>query len=599
MKKLCLMGAVQGALVFVVLMLARSGFAQGGIFPPPPDLGPPVVSIYATDPSATWAGGSGSFTVTRTGSPFLPLNVVYRISGTASNGVDYQTISDRIYIPMGVLSRDIIIHPLTPSQTLTKTVVLELTNAPVMGGGGTSVSYIIGSSSNATVTISSGPETNVPPMVTIAYPKDNGVYYAPASIPVVACAKDMDGMITNVEFFADNLSLGSVTNPVSILPPMSGWGMGLPPMPPYRPLVLVWSNAPAGAHVLTAKATDNRGASTVSGPVHITVNAGPLPPPTNTPPIVRITSPANHSMFHAPVNLPIYAFATDRNNYVTNVEFFSGTNDLGHGRQLSAAPPSPGPMPPPISFIQPTNYWVLVWSNAPQGDYSLTAVATDNRGASTVSDPVNITILPPLPPPTVTNLVSIFATDPIAIEGTNCWPWLGLAGSASTWANWNASNSVCGYFTNCGPKSALFTVRRLGETNSDLTVPYNIGGTASNGVEYVTLPGAVTISAGQRSAMITIVPIDDGQSNMTSTVILKLKASSDYMVDPRHNTAAAIILDHPLRLPGPHVLSDQSGQHLHREGTEVRWVHEISAGDRGISGHWAVTGLGHFADRQG
>jgi hypothetical protein len=34
-------------------------------------------------------------------------------------------------------------------------------------------------------------------------------------------------------------------------------------------------------------------------------------------------------------------------------------------------------------------------------------------------------------------MVSIVATNPIAIEGTLCWPWLGLAGSNVSWSAWN------------------------------------------------------------------------------------------------------------------------------------------------------------------
>ena len=63
---------------------------------------------------------------------------------------------------------------------------------------------------------------------------------------------------------------------------------------------------------------------------------------------------------------------------------------------------------------------------------------------------------------------------------------------------------------------------RFGATNNDLDVAYAIGGTATNGVDYVALPGAVTIPAGERRADITIVPLDDGPPDITSTVILKL-----------------------------------------------------------------------------
>jgi hypothetical protein len=92
---------------------------------------------------------------------------------------------------------------------------------------------------------------------------------------------------------------------VSILPPLDGPIPPLPPMPPYGPFVLVWSNAPTGPHTLTAKATDNGGASSLSDPVGITVKPGQPPPPTNFPPVVRVISPPNNSAFREPINLPI------------------------------------------------------------------------------------------------------------------------------------------------------------------------------------------------------------------------------------------------------------------------------------------------------
>ena len=455
-------------------------------------------------------------------------------------------IPSLVQIPGGVLSEDVVIQPINKGQTGTDTVVLTLTNSPLMGPE-MPVNYIIGSPSSATVVIFPGPVTNIPPLVSVVYPTDGAEFYTPLNLPIIACARDLDGFVVSVEFFANGKSLGIVSNSPSpvVLPATPGPLPALPPMPPYRPFVLVWTNVPPGTNVLlTARATDNQGASTLSDPVSITVHPGPPPPPpTNLPPVVRITSPPNNSVFRQPINLPIYAYAADKDGYVTGVEFFAGSTDLGPGHRVTP-PTNTGALPVPSPSLL-ANLWLFAWTNAPQGTYPLTAVATDNHGASTVSDAVNVTILPALPPPNVTNLVGIFATDPIAIEGTNCWPWLGLAACTPTWANWTASTAVCRYFTNCGPKDAIFTVRRLGSTNSDLTVTYATGGTATNGVDYVTLPGTVTIPAGQRAAMITVVPIDDGPPDITSTVILKLTPSADYLVDPRHSAAAGLILDAP------------------------------------------------------
>jgi len=59
----------------------------------------PVVTIQATDNHATWTGDHGTFTVFRSGNPTPALNVYCCISGTASNGVDYQSIGNWVQLP--------------------------------------------------------------------------------------------------------------------------------------------------------------------------------------------------------------------------------------------------------------------------------------------------------------------------------------------------------------------------------------------------------------------------------------------------------------------------------------------------------------------
>ena len=305
-----------------------------------------------------------------------------------------------------------------------------------------------------------------------------------------------------------------------------------------------WQNVPTNNYTLTAVAMDNGGLSTTSAPVKITVQL----PPTNLPPVVRIISPPNNAVFRAPVNIPLYAFAADPDDAVATVEFFAGDSSLGFGRPVNAVPPPlpPGPIQPPILIVVPTNYWELVWTNPPlETNVVLTAKATDNDGMSATSAPVQISILPSPPPPTNRPpLVGIVATDPVAIEGTNCWPCLGLTNGAPTWSNWivAASSAALRPITNCGPKNATITVFRAGATNDDLTVNYLIGGSATNGVDFVTLPGEVQIPAGQRQASISVVPLDDGPPDLNSTVILKLMTGTNYLVGfPA--SAAAIILD--------------------------------------------------------
>ena len=223
----------------------------------------------------------------------------------------------------------------------------------------------------------------------------------------------------------------------------------------------------------------------------------------------------------------------------------------------------------------PTNYWELTLTNPPPAtNIALTVEATDNRGLSTTSNPVLVSILPPLPPPTnKPAVVTIVATDPVAIAGTNCWTWPGLV-SPATWSNWVAPTAIWRLYTNCGPNDAIFTVFRSGATNNSLTVDYAIGGTATNGVGYVAIPGAVTISAGQTRADITIVPLAASPPELIRSVILTLVADptgTNYL--PGHpRSAAALILDSQSPRPVTGV-TPGVGFNLAVAGPDGAWFH--------------------------
>src|ERR1019366_5057888 len=511
----------------LLLAFASAAFAQTASLVP-------VVTIQATDARGTWAGDPAVFTVFRAGDPAPALNVYCCLSGTASNGVDYQSIGSFVSLPTGVRSNTIVIQPVNLGQTNIRTITVDLCPSPLM----TPVNYVVGLPSTATVYITPA-ISNLPPVVSIVSPTNGAVFSAPANISLLARAADLDGLVTNVEFFAGTTDLGRGL-PVVLDPPGVNGLTGLF-------YFLNWQNVPTNAYSLTAVATDNTGLSTISTPVKIKVIPGPTP--TNRPPVVRIISPPNGAVFRAPVNIPIYAYVADPDGFVTTVEFFASSNSLGFGHRVTAVPPPlpPGSVQPPILVVVPTNYWTLVWTNPLVGtNLALTAKATDNGGAFAVSAPVLISILPSPPPQTNRPaLVSIVATDPVAIEGTNCWTWPGLVSPVATWSNWVAPSAVFRPFTNCGPKNATITVFRLGATNDNLNVTYAIVGTATNGIDYVALPGLVTIPAGQRRAHITIAPLDDGPPDITSTVILKLvpdTTGTNYLLgQPR--SAAAIILD--------------------------------------------------------
>jgi hypothetical protein len=90
-----------------------------------------------------------------------------------------------------------------------------------------------------------------------------------------------------------------------------------------------------------------------------------------------------------------------------------------------------------------------------------------------------------------------------------------------------------------------------------LTVRFDIGGTASNGVDYVTIPNSITIPAGQGFGRLLIVPIDDTLAECPESVVLRL--TPDTTSPPPYvvgwpSRAAALIVDNDSRPPGTTVL---------------------------------------------
>ncbi|MFM7023179.1 MAG: Ig-like domain-containing protein [Flavobacteriales bacterium] len=84
----------------------------------------------------------------------------------------------------------------------------------------------------------------------------------------------------------------------------------------------------------------------------------------NVSPTCVITAPANHSVFASPATINITATATDTDGTVSKVEFYNGNTLLQSDATF------------PYSYS---------WPNVAPGTYIITAVATDNKGATTTS----------------------------------------------------------------------------------------------------------------------------------------------------------------------------------------------------------------------
>ena len=74
----------------------------------------------------------------------------------------------------------------------------------------------------------------------------------------------------------------------------------------------------------------------------------------------------------------------------------------------------------------------------------------------------------------------------------------------------------------------VITIARTGATTAALTVQYSLGGTATNGVAYITLPVSVVIPAGTNSAQVLVTPKDFSFQGSQQTVILTVAGSTNY-----------------------------------------------------------------------
>lgn len=95
----------------------------------------------------------------------------------------------------------------------------------------------------------------------------------------------------------------------------------------------------------------------------------------NMPPTISITNPPNDSIFSAPASFTLAAMASDSDGTVTNVQFLNGASSLGN---VTSSP-----------------YSVPVSSLA-AGDYTLSAIATDNNGLSATNS-ITVQVVTPVP----------------------------------------------------------------------------------------------------------------------------------------------------------------------------------------------------------
>ena len=276
------------------------------------------------------------------------------------------------------------------------------------------------------------------------------------STTLSANASDAQG-VSSVQFQVDGANVGAavITAPYSI----------------------VWDSKTTtnAGHIITATATNTAGLSTTSAAVSVTVsNAITLP----TAPTVSVTAPINGSTVSGLTSLTANASDTQS---VSSVQFrIDGAN---------------------ISAADVTAPYNLVWDSTTtaNGNHTITAVAINNAGLSTISAAIAVTVsntaTPPILPPATTNLIANPSVEDGSVAPTG-WTGDGYGTNSHTTSYENSGHS--------GTKSLKTTITSY--TNGDAkwmfnNVPVNAGSTYKYSNWYQSnvdteLDAAVTMSNG-------------------------------------------------------------------------------------------------------
>jgi hypothetical protein len=186
--------------------------------------------------------------------------------------------------------------------------------------------------------------SNQPPSVSITKPMAGSVFGRSVSIPITANASDSDGPVAKVEFFDGAEKLGEALS---------------------APYSFSWVGAAAGTHVLTAKATDNRGATTTSSRVPITVTA---------------SFSANIKFQIAGITPPIGYFADDGEVYGDRGNGLTYGWNISHAANARKRGGSPDLRLSTLCQFQSGGVWELA---VPKGNYNVTVGIGDGGYPST------------------------------------------------------------------------------------------------------------------------------------------------------------------------------------------------------------------------
>jgi hypothetical protein len=215
---------------------------------------------------------------------------------------------------------------------------------------------------------------------------------------------------------------------------------------------------------------------TNTAPTAFTLNGVGCNQPTQPAPAVAITSPTVGQIFTPGSNIPLAATASSTGSgTISSVKFFESTS----------------PTTNTLIGTVNTSPYNLTWTSVPAGSYSITAVATDNLGQATTSNPVTIAVSAPS---VVTNPTTVTVQ-----QGSTGTSAISLSSKPSANVTVTlAENSSGDPDVTASPTSLTFTT-------ANWNTPQNVTFTAGTNSADVGGNGVFTASAtGYLSATVTV-----------------------------------------------------------------------------------------------
>jgi beta-glucanase (GH16 family) len=227
----------------------------------------------------------------------------------------------------------------------------------------------------------------------------------------------------------------------------------------------------------------------------------------NAFPVVSITTPANNASFTPPANVNVTATASDSDGSIAKVDYYNGTTLLG-------------------STASPYTY---AWNNLPVGTYTIKAVATDNKGAFTISSPITFTVNNN-PVISFANITKTYGDPNFTVSATSNSPgaitYSITAGSQFATISSNGQVTIKGAGTvtiqasqgaatgyNAGTATATLTINKatLTATGDNQTKVYN----TANPILTISYSG---FAYGETASVLTASPTTSTTATLTSNV---------------------------------------------------------------------------------